>query len=89
MDNFVLHVLVADYLIYKKNYAEVGSIKRTIRGMLERNGLEKCKVKPISLSSATDIPAEMMAKMPFRINNKECDVTEYYFQDYKIACANV
>ena len=30
-----------------------------------------------------------MAKMPFRINDKECDATEYYFQDYKIACANV
>ena len=73
----------------KKNCAEVGSINRTIRGMLERNGLEKCKVKAISLSNATDIPAEMMAKMPFRINNKESDVTEYYFQDYKIACANV
>ena len=89
VDNFILRVLVADYLIYKKNYAEVGSINRTKRGMLERNGLEKCKVKAISLSSATDIPAEIMAKMPFRINNKECDVTEYYFQDYKIACANV
>ena len=89
VDNFVLRVLVADYLIYKKNYAEVGSINRTIRAMLERHGLEKCKVKAISLSSATDIPAEMMAKMPFRINDKECDGTEYYFQDYKIACANV
>ena len=56
--------------------------------MLDRNGLEKCKVKAISLSSASDIPAEMLAKMPFRIDKKECDDTEYYFQDYKIACAN-
>ena len=47
VDNFVLRVLVGDYLIYKKNYAEVSSINRTIRGMLERNGLEKCKVKAI------------------------------------------
>ena len=45
VDNFVLRVLVADYLTYKKKYAEVGSINRTIRAMLERNGLEKCKVK--------------------------------------------
>ena len=89
VDNFVLRVLVANYLIYKKTYAEVGSINRTIRAMLERNGLEKCKVKAISLSIANDIPAEMMAKMPFRINDKDCDATEYYFQDYKIACANV
>ena len=88
VDNFVLRVLVADYLIYKKNYAEVGSINRTIRAMLERNGLEKCKVKAISLSIANNIPAEMMAKMPVRIDDKECDATEYYFQDYKIACAN-
>ena len=88
VDNFVLRVLVADYLIHKRRYIEVGSINRTIRTMLDRNGLEKCKVKAISLSSASDIPTEMMAKMPFRIQNKECDDTEYYFQDYKIACAN-
>ena len=89
VDNFVLRVLVADYLIHKRRYVEVGSINRTIRTMLDRNGLEKCKVKAISLSSATDIPAEMMANMPFRIQNKECVNTEYCFQEYKIACANV
>ena len=89
VDNCVLRVLVADYLIQKKSYVEVGSINRTIRAMLERNWLESCKFKAISLSSASDIPAEMMAKMPFRIDNKECDVTAYYFHDYKIACANV
>ena len=55
VDNFVLRVLVSGYLIYKKTYAEVGSINRTIRAMLERNGLEKCKVKAISLSIANDI----------------------------------
>ena len=89
VDNFILRVLVADYLIHKKSYAEVGSINRTKRAMLERNGLEKCKVKAISLSNANDIPAEILTKMPFRIEKKECDPTEYYFQDYKIACANV
>ena len=89
VDNFILHVLVAVYLIYKRRYIEVGSINRTIRTMLDRNGLEKCKVKAISLSSASDIPEEMMANMPFRIQNKECDDTEYCFQDYKIVCANV
>ena len=62
VDNFVLHVLVAHYLIHKKSYVEVGSINRTIRAMLERNGIEKCKVKAISLSSVSDIPAEMLAK---------------------------
>ena len=89
VDNFILRVLVADYLIHKKSYAEVGSINRSIRAVLERNGLEKCKVKAISLSNANDIPAEILTKMPFRIKEKECDSTEYYFQDYKIACANV
>ena len=84
-----MRVLVADYLIHKKSYVEDGSINRTIRGMLERNGLKKCKVKAISLSSASDIPADMLAKMPFRIHNIECDDTEYFCQDYKIACANV
>ena len=84
VDNFILHVLVADYLIHKKSYVEVGSINRTIRAMLERNGL-----KAISLSNANDIPAEILTKMPFRIEEKECVSTENYFQDYKIACANV
>ena len=90
VDNFILRVLVVNYLIYKRRYIEVGgSINRTIRTMLDRNGLKKCKVKAISLSTASNIPAEMLAKMPFRIDKKECDDTEYYFQDYKIACTNV
>ena len=57
--------------------------------MLDRNGLKKCKVKAISLKSTSNIPSEMLAIMPFRIHNKECDDTKYCFQDYKIACANV
>ena len=89
MDNFVLRVLVADYLIHKRRNIEVGSINRTIRTMLDRYGLRKCKVKAISLSSASDIPAEMLTNMPFRIHNKESDDTEYCFHDYKIACTNV
>ena len=78
----------AEYLIHKKSYVEVGSINRTIRAMLDRNGLEKCKVKAISLSNTNAIPAEILTKMPFRIEEKEFDSTEYYFQDYKIACAS-
>ena len=80
---------MADSLIHKKSYVEVGLIKRTIRAIMEGNGLKKCKVKAISLSSVSDIPAEMLAKMRFRIIEEECETTEYYFQDYKIACANV
>ena len=45
VDNFILRVLVADYLIFKKNYAEVGSINRTIRAMLDRYGLKNAKLK--------------------------------------------
>ena len=43
--NFILRILAADYLIQKNRYVEVGSINRTIRAMLNRSGLEKCKVK--------------------------------------------
>ena len=35
VDNFVLRVLVADYLIHKKSYVEVGLINRTIRTLIE------------------------------------------------------
>ena len=45
VDNFILHLLVADYLIYKKSYAKVGSINRTIHAMLDRNGLKNAKLK--------------------------------------------
>ena len=51
--------------------------------------LEKCKVKAIFLSNPNDIQSECWQKMPFRIDNKEFYATEYYFQDYKIAGANV
>ena len=64
-----------------------GSTNRTIHTMLERNELEKCKVRPISLSYANDISVEMLTKMGFQIKEKECNSTEYYFQDYKRACA--
>ena len=47
VDNFILRVLVADYLIQKNRYVEVGSINRTIRAMLKRSGLKKCKVKAL------------------------------------------
>ena len=89
VDNFLLRVLVADYLIHNKRYAEVGSINRTIRCMLDRHGLEKCKVKAISLNAASGVPREMITKMPFRMENKECGDTKYFYQEYKIACAEV
>ena len=89
VDNFILRILAADYLIQKNRYVEVGSINRTIRAMLNRSGLEKCKVKVTLLSCANVIPAEMLRKMPFRNEDEECGMTKYYFQDYKIACANV
>ena len=76
---------MADYPIHKKSYVEVGSIKRKIRALLERHGLEKCKVKVMSLNNANGILAEMLTKVQFRNREKECDSTEYHFQDYKIA----
>ena len=85
-DSFILRVLVADYLIHKKSYVEVGSINRTTRAMLERNGLETCKVKAISLPNANGIPAESLTKMPFQIEEKECETTEYYLQDSICQC---
>ena len=89
VDNFILSALVADYFIQKNRYVEVGLINRTICAMLNRSGLEKCKVKAIILSCANVIPAAMLTKMPFRNNDEECGMIKYYFQDYKIACANV
>ena len=41
VDNFILRVLVADYLFHKNSYVEVGSLNRTICALLERHGQEK------------------------------------------------
>ena len=59
MDNFVLRLPMADYFNKKKSYIGVGLINRTICALLERYGLEKYKVKAVSSSNATFIPAEM------------------------------
>ena len=73
----------------QKLYGGYLLLRFSVHAMLVRNGLEKCKVKAISLSNANDIPAEILTKMTFPIEEKEFGSTEYYFQDYKTACANV
>ena len=89
VDNFVLAVLVADYhLDEKRKYTEVGAFNKTIRGLLDRSGLKKCDVKATGFRKCE--PTEtMLQKMPYRMLEKENEATTFYYQEYKVACANI
>lgn len=90
VDNFILRVLVADYLTENKKYVEVGAMNRTIRSLLDRSGLEKYKVKAIVFARLKEsLSIKMLEKMPYRNEEKEILDTVYYYQEYKIACADL
>lgn len=90
VDNFILRVLVADYLTENKKYVEVGAMNRTIRSLLDRSGLEKYKVKAIVFARLKEsVSIKMLENMPYRNEEKEILDTVYYYQEYKIACADL
>ena len=82
VDNFILFELVADHLIHKKEICQSRIHKQNNTYFVRETWAGKCKVKAISLSNVIDIPAEMLAKMPFTIEEKECDTIEYFFHDH-------
>lgn len=90
VDNFLFYVLVPDYFVTaQKHYTEVGVVNKHIRDMLTRCGLQKCKVKAISLSSLKKQPLEEeLDKVYGRIKAKETGETKYHVQEFKIACAD-
>ena len=49
VDNSILQVLVPDYILDKTKYLHVGAVNKTIRDLLARRNLTKCKVKAIGL----------------------------------------
>ena len=92
VDSFVLKLLVPDYNTKKSKGKKkptnifVGSQNRTIRELLEANGLEKCIVKAVHFSE-TLFPNEKMRKnMPNQ--NEEKQAERYYIQEFKVACPN-
>jgi hypothetical protein len=57
--------------------------------MLDRYGLQKCKVKAIALSFLKeDLKPEHLDKVYGRLKSRETDETVYYAQEFKIACAD-
>ena len=90
VDNFILRVLVPDYFVEKKKYIYVGSTNKEIRDMLSIFDMGKCKVKAIAFIEAKTTPSqEGLENIPCRIPSKENPDTRFYYQDYKIACADV
>ena len=90
VDNFILRVLVADYITENNAHTEVCSINRTIGSLLDRYGLTKCKVKAIAFTNVKDIVcSEMLKRMPYRDEEKDLPTTKYYYQEYKIACTDL
>ena len=87
VDNFLLKVLVPDYNVKNGRNTFVGPMNRSIRALLERDGLSKCTVKAVGFSRVTNPENSMIQKMPYSDDSKE--VEEYYMQEYKIACPNV
>ncbi len=90
VDNFILGVLVADYLTENKKYFHLGAINTTIRALLARSGLTKYKVKAIVFCNVNGtVTADALEKMPFRNRDKETSDTAYYYQEYKVSCADL
>ncbi len=90
VDNFILRVLVAEYLTENKKYIHLGAINTTIRALLDRSGLTKYKVKAIVFCNVKGtVTVDALEKMPFRNRDKETSDTAYYYQEYKISCADL
>jgi len=90
VDNFLLKVPLADYHIDENgNYTEVGAVNMTIGGLLKRNDFKKFEVKAVALKKCKNLAEDVLQKMPYRIPEKENDETLFYYQEYKIACADV
>ena len=91
VDSFILKLLVPDYNTKKikgKHITNifVGSQNRTIRELLEANGLEKCNVKAVVFSESLFPNEKMIKNMPNR--NEEKQAERYYIQEFKVACPN-
>ena len=94
VDNFILKILVPDYNTKKikgkrPSNMFVGSQNKTIRELLDANGLEKCIVKATRLDKLQHgYPTEeMLQRMPNADFDKIAEI--YYIQDYKIATPNI
>ena len=92
VDNFIFANLVPDYNTKKIKGKKpsnmfVGSQNKTIRELLDANGLEKCIVKATGMNKVGIYKEEMLQNMPDDNKNKEAK--EYYEQIWKIACPNL
>ena len=89
VDNFIFKVLVPDYNVKEGKNLFVGSQNKTIRELLQANGLEKCVVQAIRLMEIKNEKIE--EKMKKRIPNEDFDkvAKQFYIQEFKIASPNI
>ena len=93
IDNFVLMTLVPDYMLNEEgNYKLCGQMNQTIHELLTESGLKKnCFVKATRLKRVDvweTVTEEMKSKVMFRNLEKEKPETQYFWQEYKVACQN-
>lgn len=91
VDNFLLQILVPEYLINdKNNYRELGNVNRTIRGLLSDHGLQKIGgVKGIALRPCgKKVKENLKEKILYRKKHLETENTRYFWQEYKVSCDN-
>ena len=89
IDNFLVYVYVPDYFVTekKKSYTEVGSVNKHIRELLTSHGLKKCIVTAVALTSLQNkLDEAKLNEVYGRIPAKETEDTQYYTQQFKIAC---
>lgn len=94
VDNFVLRVVVPDYLTKRtKNkhieYMHIGSTNKRIRELLDAHGLKGYKVKGIGLKTAKNVTELELSSILDRNITNETDDTLYYNQLYKVGCADI
>ena len=87
VDNFILSVLLPEYNTKNGANVFVGSQNRTIRELLNVNGLKNCQVKAIALCKTENPSLELLNAMPNK--NKDVHCSMYFVQQFKIACPNV
>lgn len=86
VESFQLHVLVPDYLVHKNKYLEIANVNKCLWESLKQHGLNHSHVTATGLRK-TKLQEHMLHSVPFRCREKETDDTNYYLQEYKIACA--
>lgn len=92
VDNFLFQVIVPDYHINeKREYVHVGTITKNIYDKLHAVGFSPIKVKAVALNPIKKFTVSqwLLTQMHERDIKRETSFTTYYWQEFKISCAEL